>query len=554
LYFYLNFIERNRYFFVVDYYSIFAERYDELAKDKTDRVLPDIEFVLPVFVSQTQRNEHKKITTPQVNINEITGRKNSAFKYADLLSQKSGSRLLLQGRPGCGKTRLTKQVALELARTNRNSQNGKFVIFVKLREMPNDKFEDAQKYMNLLYTAGDKLSKDEKKTLLTKFESQGSNVIFIFDGFDEYDEHTGTSLVSKIFLNKEPTFAESIVIMSSRPSTTCHFQEEDHVEIVEVIGFKEAEVFEYLRKANKEELRARLDSNPKVMNICYLPLHCAMLVKMSRDDNQFNVPRTESEFYEKFILFTFHRYYRKKKSENQVNINHLSDLRLSDHEAKHGLEYDLKHSFKEICQLAYGGTIDSKHEFTPPNFSSRTVFDLLVTEQVVSEAGALGKSYSFVHLTFREYFTAVYIAWYLDESQQNTLIANYCKKSAFLVVWQFLAGILEPFSKELFSKIQGATPNQQLLHVRCAYESQHDKTCAKVLDFHHNSLTFDGIHPSDLPCLTFVLKNTPAVKCKLRFQYCDFSVKDAYTFLKGIGNHQLSLTIQYVDAVYCCII
>jgi ABC-type uncharacterized transport system fused permease/ATPase subunit len=77
----------------VDYYSIFAKRYDELAGERTDRVLPHVKL---------------NITTPRMDIDEIPGNK---VDYSDLLNRNDGSRLLLQGRPGCGKSRLMKQVS-----------------------------------------------------------------------------------------------------------------------------------------------------------------------------------------------------------------------------------------------------------------------------------------------------------------------------------------------------------------------------------------------------------------------------------------------------------
>ena len=180
---------------------------------------------------------------------------------------------------------------------------------------------------------------------------------------------------------------------------------------------------------------------------------------------------------------------------------------------------------------------------------------ILVSKQIVVPVGSAEvMSYSFVHLTFQEYLTAIYIAWYA-ESQQDAIVTKHCSDNAFLVVWQFLFGILKPYSDELFSKIQGATPDEHMLHVRCAYESQDRKACNKVLVFHDHSLMFTSIHPSDLPCITYVLESidTPIAECRLMFWYCNFGEKDAQTFLEGVGHHQLSLTVKYVNT-FCCFI
>jgi predicted NACHT family NTPase len=525
--------------FIVNYCAIFAKRYEKLAKEKIDSVLPDVKFVRPVLV----RPVHHTITTPRADIDEIPGEK-VGFEYTDLLNRKDGSKLLLQGRPGCGKSRLMKQISCELANKNCNGQNRKFVIFVKLRELSEHKFDEKDRLKYLLCTAGAELSDVDKETLLTsKFDRQGrgSNIIFILDGFDECDQKytcKSTTLIRDIIMNEETAFENSTVIVSSRPSATYDFQKANDLEIVEIIGFKRNEVIKYLQNAKKEDLTKYLDDNSKIMNMCYLPLYCTMLVQLSdcvRDPKE--LPHTESGFYEHFALSTYNRYIRKNESARQ--LEKFIDLREED-------------DFKEICKFAYNRTKDSKQVFKASDFFNRNRFDLLVAEQVVIPVGGgETNSYSFVHLTFQEYLTAIYIAWYHEKPEQNEIVAKHCSENSFHVVWQFLFGILKPYSEELFNKIQGATADNQLLHVQCAYESQDPTACAKVLDFHHNSLRFLGIRPSDLPCLTFVLKSTPAVKCKLEFHVCSFSVKDARTFLEGVAcHHQLSLTILYVDVVY----
>ena len=542
------------YLCVVDYYSIFAERYEKLAKERTDRVLTDVKFVRPVLVRPTQRNKRQKYTTPGMDIDEIPGRKLD-FNYDHLLKQKSGSRILLQGRPGCGKSRLMKQVSYELANENRNGPNRKFVIFIKLRELSEHEFDENNRLKYLLCTAGIDLSDVTKETLLSsKFDHQGkgSNVIFVFDGFDECDpNHESTTLIRNIFMKSGTAFKNSTVIMSSRPSATCDFQEENHIEIVEIFGFKTDEVFKYLQyvesltDAKKKNLTKHLKDNPTIMNMCYLPLYCAMLVQLSESvEDLKELPKTESGFYEHFTLSTYNRYIRNRKDNQSDAGGQLSTFVSLKH----------KDDFKEICKVAFNRTKDSKQVFTADNFSEKQDFDLLVSEQViVPVGGAQVKSFSFVHLTFQEYLTAIYIAWCDEESQRNAIVTEHCSERTFLVVWQFLFGILKPYSDELLSKIQEATPKNHLLHVQCAYESQDPTACAKVLGFHHNSLVFRGIRPSDLPCLTYALKSSPVAECKLQFRSCSFSVNDACTFLEGVGHRQLSLKIEYVDALYCCI-
>ena len=532
----------------MDYYSIFSKRYEELnAKEKTDSVLPDVKFVCPVLF---QCNADQNYATPGMDIDKILGEK-IGINYDHLLKEKEkGSRILLQGRPGCGKSRLMKQISCKLANKNRN---GQFIIFVKLRELSEKKFDENNQLKYLLCTAGVDLSDAAKETLLSsKFNRQdkGSNVTFLFDGFDECDpKHESTDLIRNIFMKTDTAFENSTVIMSSRPSATRDFRKKKHVEVIEIFGFKTDEVFTYLQYVDsltdekKENLNKHLKDNPTIMNICYLPLYCAMLVHFSGDNKE--LPKTESEFYKNFTLSTYNRYVRNKVEMMGVEIEQFSKLE----------SLRKQEDFKEICKLAYIGMKDSKLYFVREDFSTQEVFDLLVAEEVLIRMGGTEtQSYSFVHLTFQEYLAAIYIAW-CDESRQDAIVTEHCSNGAFLVVWQFLFSILESYSDVLFSKIQSATPDDHMLHVRCAYESQDRKACDKVLVFHDHSLLLASIRPSDLSCLTYVLEsiNTHIAECKLTFLACNFGKKDAHTFLEGVGHRPLSLTVRYVDALYCCI-
>ena len=532
----------------MDYCSVFAERYDKLGGEKADSDLPDVEFVHPILVRH-DRDKKKQTTfmTLQRNADEMP---ENNISYDDVLNQNSGSRLLLQGRPGCGKTRLMKQVSSDLAERNRSGENRKFVIYVKLREMSEHKFDEQNPEECLLCAAGVDLSDGAKKNLLSKFDQgRGNNVIFVLDGFDECDpKHESTKFIREIIMNERTEFENSIVIASSRPSTTYDFQKADNMEIVEIIGFKRKEVFQYLDKAvsdrtKGEKLKEYLEGHPKIMNLCYLPLYCAMLVQFSDSLSDLaQLPQTESGFYKHFTLSTYNRYSRKKNSQTGDLLEFKNLLKFESLKSKR--------DFEEICKFAYERTEDSKPAFTDDDFSSRENFDFLVSEQVFVPLGCgRGQSYSFVHLTFQEYLAAIYIAWYCDAAKQEAVVAKHCSESTFLVVWQFLFGILKPFSDELFKQILDATEQRVLLHVRCAYESQQPKMCTEVLEFHHNSLTFFGFRPTDLPCLAYVLKegdNDPAIKYLLHFDWCDLSEIDARSLLEAVGDRQLSLTIEYV--------
>ena len=55
-------------------------------------------------------------------------------------------------------------------------------------------------------------------------------------------------------------------------------------------------------------------------------------------------------------------------------------------------------------------------------------------------------------------------------------------------------------------------------------------------------------------CISYVLKTAECttITCRLHFIGCNFSVDDAVALLKGVGDRQLSLIVEYVMMYYCC--
>ena len=178
---------------------------------------------------------------------------------------------------------------------------------------------------------------------------------------------------------------------------------------------------------------------------------------------------------------------------------------------------------------------------------------LLVIDRCLATVGYDSK-YSFLHLTLQEYLSAVYITG-RDNSEQMTIVRSNSDKDHLDVMWRFLFGILD-YSKEstvnLFKLLLDATRDDQLLHIQCAYESQHSAASTEVLQFHKNYFQFREIGHFDLACISYVLKTAEYTTIELYFGECNFSVDDAVALLKGVGDHQLSLTVMYVMMYYCC--
>ncbi len=483
------------------------------------------------------------------DIDEVYGHKvnvtyDGLFKNLD-----HSSLLLIEGRPGSGKTTLLVRISCDWAKGK--IATSKLIILVRLRYLDNTK----EIYLHdLLRIACCALSPEDISGLSTYIEGRlGEDVVFVLDGFDEYGIGANVNhFICNLIRGK--IFSRSTVILSSRPAATQGFRQ-IATQWIEVVGFMKEQVMQYIHtyfEQDKEkgvQLEQHLSEHTNVLNLCYLPIYCAMLVHLYEQKSF--LPETETEFYRYFTLSSIFRTISK-------GTKYIDKLTSFDQ-----LLPKEKSIFDKICHLAFKATIESRQVFKKTEISDicgdvgsmndKENPGLLVIDRCLATVG-YDDTYSFLHLTLQEYLSALYIAD-CDESEQVSIITSHANKSHLYVVWRFLFGVLD-YSKEstvnLFKQILNATRDNHLLHIQCSYESQHSAACTAVLHFHKNNLMFKSIGAFDLACITYVLKTAEYTAIKLKFKQCDFSADDAVALLKGVGDRQLSLTVQYVMMYYCC--
>ena len=520
--------------------------------------LKTVQFVQLALVQQKENARHIGLKTVHGNIDAIYGHKTNTNLFDLFTNLERSSLYLLEGRPGSGKTTLMIYLTHQWAKGKLlTTQSIKLVFLVQLRRLGG---RDNVCLQDLLQIACNDFPPEDMQNIL-KFisDKRGEGVVFALDGFDEYAPGKNSeNFISRLIMKK--LFCRSIVIVSSRPAATQPFR---HVtrKWIEVVGFLKAQVIQYvncyfeqseeLEKA--KQLIQHLEEHPNLMNLCYLPLHCAMLVFLYEEDNV--LPNTETDFYRDFTLSLLRRSSCKQNKDTNPSCKLVHSFdRLPHNERK---------AFDRICKLAFKATVASQQVFRKSQIDN-ICFDgtvecslgLIAIDRYFVRYG-IDESYTFLHLTLQEYLAAVHIAG-LSESEQINIVSSHCKENRFHVTWRFLFGVLD-YPKEttvnLFELILDATRDDLLLHVQCAYESQHSAACTDVLHFHKNNLCFkneDSLNPFDLACTSYVLKTAEYTTIKLILDKCGFSVDDAVALLKGVGDRQLSLTVMYVMMYYCC--
>ena len=129
------------------------------------------------------------------------------------------------------------------------------------------------------------IMKSSQKVATQMQACHGQNMLFIFDGWDEFPPHLQKrSLVSTII--REPhelSLHQSTVIITTRPVASGNLL---HIadQRVEVLGFTQHLIREYIEKAldgdstRIQKLVQHLNDHPVIEGYCYIPLHVAILV------------------------------------------------------------------------------------------------------------------------------------------------------------------------------------------------------------------------------------------------------------------------------------
>ena len=366
--------------------------------------------------------------TIQGNLDDVMNDKESVEYEAVFSDLKSGTRLLIEGRPGSGKTTLVHKFSQDWGRGDIRLESIQLLFLVHLRGFFNDPDISLRKIIQCYYTKG---SGYVDEVIKLAEDHSGEGLCFVLDGLDEYSPRSNDN--NFIFqLIKRELLPKAVVIVASRPAATAKLRR-IATKQVEVLGFLKEQIYQYVENYFPEggkagELHRYLDDHPNVCHMCYLPIHSAMVCFL------FNLgsclPLTETEMYEEFTRQTLLRALTRKKklleSADELQLLESAD-ELPDEEKK---------VFHQICKLAYKKTISSKQVMKKSEvcdfFTGNKSLGLITIDCMANKCG-FDNLYTFLHLTFQEYLAAYHISK-LEEDEQLKVIREYGKSKSMYVV------------------------------------------------------------------------------------------------------------------------
>ena len=425
---------------------------------------------------------------------------------------------IIYGQPGTGKTTFLKHLCQTAA--SDEASDFSLVLYFPLREkavseaLKDD--SDAGLEQLMQYCIRGKKSSASAEALV---ESEGANVLIIFDGADEVhalmDSSDGSLLGA---LLESRVLPQAHFIVSTRHGG-CPLLQQHSTLFYEILGFDEEAVESYVKEFFKSEpgkgeaMLSDLRARPDLMGGAYIPMNLLIFCSIyeSRVAGRPSFPATMTKCYKSSIARTVTREKREKKNPTYEVIPLLSTL---GDLAYTGLKSEPP---DYIFQAA-----DVRDTYSIPRSTSLDeYFCGLLHLYAAEEPGySTHSTLNFSHTTKQEYFAAYHLSL-LPEVEQAVFWRENHHNPKFAVVLKFFAGLTKfkspVVSEAILPTSSGGLPsecdtnNSYLLYVfHALFESQNESLTQSIATQLSSHLTFDlYLTPFDTMAISHCL-----TKCK----------------------------------------
>ena len=513
---------------------------DEIPKDSWPPVT-STEFINLALITRNKQTNDDYDYSVQGDMDDIIAAKENVEYEKVFVKYESGTLLLVEGRPGSGKTTLMHKVTRDWAIKRNVLFEAEIVVLVPLRL-----FFGEDVTLSSIFEKYIEGESQINKFIESAKERNGEGICFIIDGLDEYElDNDRSTLVYKLI--HKHVLRLAMVIVASRPVGTASVRNEASVsKRIEVLGFTNEQIMKYVKSYYNDSkdigsgLIKYLTSHINVLRMCYLPVHAAMICFLygKRRDN---IPQTETRIYETFTILTLLRKLKREKKRHEK----ISSL--------HCLTGDIKKYFNKICELAFDMTIHSKQAI----LQSQTRFPLstpgsdksslgLVTIDSTAELFGMEDLYTFLHLTFQEYLAAFYLAGLEDD--EEIICKTKERHNNLQMVWKFYCGMVQFKAHSIVLNSIMSNTDLDMYKIHCAFESQQHIVCDSVLELDKaDTLSFKdhSLIPTDFLAISYVISTTSYKVTTLTFTDCSLDGEGVALFLEKMSSDHLE-NIKYL--------
>ena len=502
----------------------------------------------------------------------ITGRIDDILHAKSLISLEhifrsslhGGEIILIEGAPGSGKSTLTVHICQRWGK-GELFQQFTVVILVQLRDPA---VQRAQTIADLLPVEIVAVAQELATELVA---TNGRGVLWVLDGWDELPPHLQQDSIfhkllslNHIARNKKRLLYECSVIVTSRPISSGDLHPVVSSRI-EVLGFTLEEQRQYFTECLKvdtkplETLLEKIQENPVIQSICYLPLNAAFVVHTFKYKDQ-SLPNTEYEIYLSVIISCIQRHFEREGRSHDLPRDQISLDDLSRSEA-------VREPFQRLSKLAYYGVMENKVTFSSSDLPQGSITLSLL--QVIESFLQSGKSvfYNFLHLSIQEVLSAHYIATQLSDDEQVSQFQQLFNQPRFAAVFQFYAAITKlktiGIQQVIARLVQSKSKPLLLSLLHCLHEAQDPSLCRYVaehldasfyiakIQYVRLDLIDNSLSPLDCLSISYFLSSA-SVPIEGVFTKCsidDLSAKNLAKYLDGSVDHvsKASIDLQVRD-------
>ena len=294
---------------------------------------------------------------------------------------------------------------------------------------------------------GTQLSDEKFEKIYEEITKYPGKVILIFDGLDEFNSDSDClndlpppnapdfpmspiSLFSKLICGH--FLPEATVVVTSRPTAHKFYSKFKFDRTVEIIGFTEDRIEEYVTKFchshDRDDLKPKIwnhiKSSSDLLNSCYIPVNCWIVVTslfervLADPTNEIeSLPTTLTELYQAAVTHLDENHFRNVGGQSSEEaIRKLQSLAFKGIEPMQ-LIFDSKSFDEQMKQSGLLNSLSNRHSQAQTQFC-------------------------FVHLTIQEFLAARHVIEMFSPEEIKEFIFFHIHSSKWHLVLQFIAGLL----------------------------------------------------------------------------------------------------------------